>query len=255
MMPDSEIAVSVVVYARNAQRKLPRCLRALQGQTLRAGAGMEAIVVDGGSGDRTHEIALEYHTADPEFVRVHRQSRADPSCAGQTGLALARGKYVAFCGAGDTAPPGRYRALYEACEMGSLEFAGVAGANIWDRALRGMLARREFLLAHGLPVKTGCARAEQLAAYGTLRTLVSADALPLFCAGWVDTLRGVCLEEYRKSGGGAAFYERMISLAGEPQVMEAIALAGRSALAGGRRRFYDAFRARDWGKVERYVRH
>ena len=250
-MFDSEIAVSVIVYAHNAGRTLPRCLRSLQNQSLRSSARMEVIVVDGGSIDRTHEIALEFHAADPEFFRVHRLNSADAFCADQTGLALARGKYAAFCDAKDIAPPDMYQALYEACEANGAAFAG---GDIWNRALGGMLVCKEFLLAHGLPVNTGFVRAEQLAAYGTLRALAFPRDLPLFCAGWTQTLRGVCLEEYRKSRGGTAFYESMISLAEEPQVMETMALAERGALDRGHRKFYDAFGARDWVKIGRRLR-
>jgi len=70
----------------------------------------------------------------------------------------------------------------------------------------------------------------------------------------VKTLRGVCLEEYCKSKNSAAFYEGMISLAGEPQVMEAMALAQRGALHRGHRRFFDAFKKRDWIGLERQFR-
>ena len=251
-MPENEIAVSVIVYARNAQRTLPRCLRALQSQTLRSSAAMEVIVIDGGSSDRTHEIALEFHVAEPDFIRVHRLNSADAFCAEQTGLALARGKYVAFHDVNAVAPPEIYHALYVYCEKNNADFAG---AKIWGRTLRGMLARREFLLSHSLPVKTGYDRAEQLAAYDTLRALVSPDDLPLFCADWVKILRGICLEEYRKSKSGAAFYERMISLAEEPQVEEAMALAERNALDRGHKRFFDAFRARNWVAVEGKLRN
>jgi len=256
-MPDSEkeIAVSVIVYARNARRTLPRFLRALQNQTLRASAAMEVLVIDGGSRDRTFEAALEFHMAEPDFFKVHRLDSADAFRAEQTGLALARGKYVAFRNVNAAPPPEMYQALYAYCEKNGANFAG---AKIWEGSPRA-LARKDFLLAHGLPVnglhrQAGKTQAEQLAAYDTLRNLVSTDDLPLFCTDRVYTLRGICLEEYRKTKGGAAFYERMISLAGEPQVEEVMALAGRSALDRPHKKFLDAFRARDWVKVEKIMR-
>jgi len=250
-MPENEITVSVIVSARNDQKYLPHCLQALQSQTLR---DMEVIVVDCGSGDRTHEIALEFQRERPDVFRVHRQNSADIFCAQKAGLALARGKYAAFCGADEVAGPGMYEALFYTCEVNG---TGIAGGNIWARALRGMLVRRAYLLEHGLPVKTGFARDEQLAAYDTLRQLISPDELPLFCADWMETLRGICLREYRDSRagrGGAAFYRRMISLAGEPQVAQAVALADRGALDRAHRRFYDAFVSRKWIRLEKKMR-
>ena len=253
-MPEDEVAVSVIVPARNAQKNLPRCLRALRDQSLRVYADLEAIVVDCGSADRTHELALEFQREDPELVRIHRQSGADPAAAQRTGLALARGAYIAFCGTDETVPPDRFRALYEACEESGSRYAGSGGAKIWDRTLRGILARRDYLLAHGLPVKTGRGRAGQLAACATLRRLVSQKDLPLFCADWIPILRSICLEEYRAGKTGAAFYERMISLANEPQVEEALAHARREALDRKHRKFNDAFAMRDWIKLEKMMK-
>jgi len=253
-MPDIEIDVSVVVPARNAQKTLPRCLSALRDQSLRVYADMEVVVADCGSGDRTHEIALEYQRADPALIRIHRQTGADAFQAAKTGLALARGKYVAFCGADDIVPIDMFGTLYEACEDSGSLYAGSGGASIWAPALGGMLVRRAFLLAHGLPVKTGYDRAEQLAAYDTLRRLVSQEDLPLFRADWVKTLRGICLEEFRSCKTSAAFYEKMISLANEPQAEEVMAHARRDALDKAHRKFYDTFARRDWIKLEKRMK-
>jgi len=246
-MPESEITVSVIVCACNAQKKLPRCLQALQKQTLQ---NMEVVVVDCDSGDRTYEIALEFKQAAPAFYHIHRQKSAGLGQARQNGLALARGKYAAFCDARDIAPPDLYKGLYDFCEKTGAESSG----HIWERAPRNTLVRRAYLLKHGLPVKSGYARDEQLAAYDTLRKIVKRDNLPLFCADWMGTLRGVCLQIYRESKTSAAFYEGMISLAGERQVREALALAERDALARAHRRFYRAFAGRKWIKLEKMMR-
>lgn len=246
-MPESEITVSVIVCACNAQKKLPRCLQALQEQTLQ---NIEVIVVDCGSEDRTHEIALEFMKASPVFFQIHRQKNAGLDQARQSGLALARGTYAAFCDAREAAPPGLYQRLYDFCE----ETGAVSSGRIWDRDLRSMLVRRAYLLEHGLPVQSGYARDGQLAAYDTLRKIIKQDDPPLFCADWIATLRGMCLQLYRESKTGAAFYEGMIALAGEPQVREALALADRGRLDGKHRRFYDAFVARKWMKIEKKMK-
>jgi len=259
-MPDNEIAVhgevavSIIVTARNARKNLPRCLRALRDQSLRIYADMEAIVADCGSADRTYELSLEFQRADPGFFRIHRQTNADTFCAQKAGLALARGKYVAFCGADDAVPPDRFRALYEACEESGARYAASGEAKIWDRTLRGMLVRRDFLLAHGLPVKDSHDRAEQLAAYNTLRRLAGPQELTLFCTGWVQILRGTCFAEYRAGKAGAAFYEKMISLANEPQAEEVMAYTDRKALDRAHRKFNEAFAMRDWIRLEKMMK-
>jgi len=284
-MPASEIDISVIVPANNAQKNLPRCLRALQAQSLRARAGMEVIVVDGGSSDRTHEIALEFRQADPAFFRIHRQKGAGPSAARSAGLSLARGKYVSFCDACSWAEPTMCETLYGACEESGAEIAGFGCENIWDQTLGGKLIRRDFLLSQGpyedeevltarclahcvyyaaverplwhppaRPMQADFIRAGRLAAYDALRQLIAEENLPLFCADWMGALRGICLYEYRENASSAAFYERMITLAGEPQVMEALAHTERGTLCKAQRKFRDAFAARDWIKLERRMR-
>jgi glycosyltransferase involved in cell wall biosynthesis len=213
---------------------------------------MEVIVVDGGSADRTHEIALEFQRAAPALYRIHRQNDEDSAAMRSAGLALARGEYAAFCGADERLPPDRLGELYEICEKTG---SPSAGEKLWRPALRGALARREFLLAHGLPVKTGYDRAEQLAAYDTLRNLIGPEELPLFCSDWICILRGICLQEYRAGKGSAAFFEKMIALAGKPQAEDAIAHADRPALDRAHRKFYDAFAGRDWIGLEKKMKH
>lgn len=235
-MPENEIEVSAIVCARDAEKHLPRCLRALLDQSLRASHAVEIVVLDGGSRDRTFEAALEFKRAEPALFTVLRQDTID--------LSLARGKYVFFCGARDLPAPGLLGELHAACEENG---AAYIGGNLWTPGLRGLLARRDFLLANGLPVKTGT-RAEQLAAYDTLRPLVSPEDLPQFCADWAAALRGVCLEECRESADSADFYRRMISLAGEPQVVEAL------ARAECRGKFLSRFKARDWIGLEKMMR-
>jgi cellulose synthase/poly-beta-1,6-N-acetylglucosamine synthase-like glycosyltransferase len=89
--------VSVIVPTWNEERYLPKCLGSLVDQSVKE--PFEIIVVDGGSEDRTVDIAREY--ADKVFVR-----RGQPvGAARNTGAKNARGKVLAFIDADTVASP------------------------------------------------------------------------------------------------------------------------------------------------------
>ncbi|HEY1123012.1 MAG TPA: glycosyltransferase family 2 protein, partial [Haloferula sp.] len=67
----SEIVVSVVVPAYNAEAWLPLTLESACQQTLRE---IEILVVDDGSSDRTAEIAREFSGRDPRVRLISRKN-------------------------------------------------------------------------------------------------------------------------------------------------------------------------------------
>lgn len=86
--------VTVVVPARNEEKHIGACLKALRAQTIRP----EIIVVDGHSTDRTRKIAAKY--AD----RIVLDRKRGLSDARNVGWKAARHDVVAFCDA-DSVPP------------------------------------------------------------------------------------------------------------------------------------------------------
>lgn len=81
-------SVSVIVIVKNGERFLAEALHSIQRQTL---PPLETLVVDGGSTDRTAEIARSF--AD---VRYLRQPDSGISNAYNFGIAQAQGEFVAF---------------------------------------------------------------------------------------------------------------------------------------------------------------
>ena len=87
-------ALSFIVAAYNVEPYLARCLDSLVGQTR---DDIEVIVVDDGSTDGTAAVVAAYARRFPTLVRaVHREENGGPSAARRSGLALARGSWVAF---------------------------------------------------------------------------------------------------------------------------------------------------------------
>lgn len=112
MMNGAEL--SIIVPAYNAERTIARCLDSLVAQ----GSGdfpVEVIVVNDGSTDGTAELLASYAIVHPE-VRVATVENGGPSRARNIGLALATGRWVAFCDSDDWIDPGCYRTAVESAE-------------------------------------------------------------------------------------------------------------------------------------------
>ncbi len=92
MPPDilsPHLRVSVIIPAYNAARDLPRCLAALEQQTIPRDE-YEIIVVDDGSTDNTAAVA------EAAGVRVLRLAHSGPAAARNAGVSVARAPIVVF---------------------------------------------------------------------------------------------------------------------------------------------------------------
>jgi glycosyltransferase involved in cell wall biosynthesis len=92
-----EPVVSVVIPAFNAAEFIGQTLDSVLGQTL---ARLEVIVIDDGSTDETNAIVERFAESDPRIRLVH-QENAGVGAARNTGIRLARGRYVAPLDADD----------------------------------------------------------------------------------------------------------------------------------------------------------
>jgi glycosyltransferase involved in cell wall biosynthesis len=86
--------ISVLVCTYNRAELLGGALQSLVVQTLHK-SRYEVIIVDNNSTDATHEIARDYAGRYDNF-KVIREDRQGKSYACNTGIAAARGKYIAF---------------------------------------------------------------------------------------------------------------------------------------------------------------
>lgn len=93
--------VSVVIPLGNAERTIARTLRSAQRQTLR---DIEIIVIDDGSHDRGPDIVREAMATDDRII-LRSQPNAGVAAARNTGIALARGEFVAPLDADDLWSP------------------------------------------------------------------------------------------------------------------------------------------------------
>jgi glycosyltransferase involved in cell wall biosynthesis len=90
--------VSVIVPAHNEQAFLDDCIRSIVSQSLMS---IECIVVDDASSDATLDIAADWATRDRRVVVVRHDVNRGLAGSRNSGLQLARGRFVTFLDADD----------------------------------------------------------------------------------------------------------------------------------------------------------
>ncbi len=97
------IDVSVIVPFFNDRPYLTRCVLSVLSQNIR-----ELILIDDGSSDGSRQVAEYFSTKDRRIkLLLHKQNKGR-SAARNTGLAVAAGKWIAFCDADDYFMPRRF---------------------------------------------------------------------------------------------------------------------------------------------------
>ena len=111
--------LSVVIPARDVAPYLQECLAGIVTQSYR---NLEVLVVDDGSIDGTGTVARRFARRDRR-IRVITQAPAGPGAARNTGIAAARGRFLAFADADDVVAPHAYRVLLDALAATGSDFS------------------------------------------------------------------------------------------------------------------------------------
>ncbi|ROO88314.1 CDP-glycerol:poly(glycerophosphate) glycerophosphotransferase [Actinocorallia herbida] len=104
--------LSVVVPFHNVAEYLDSCLSSLAAQTV---TDLEVIMVDDGSTDDGARIAESWTVRDERF-RLIRREHGGPGAARNTGVARARGAFLAFADGDDVVPPDAYDLMLRTLE-------------------------------------------------------------------------------------------------------------------------------------------
>jgi len=102
------VRLSFVIPAYNEERYLPACLESILAQTRDLADGVEIIVVNNASSDRTREVALSY-----PGVTVVDEMRKGLPWARQAGFAASSGELIANVDADSRLTPGWVRQVLE----------------------------------------------------------------------------------------------------------------------------------------------
>jgi CDP-glycerol glycerophosphotransferase len=120
--------VSVIVPFYDVEEYFEECLETVAGQNFR---NFEAILVDDGSRDGSLAIAERYAARDPRF-RVVRRPNGGLGAARNTGVRVARGKYLTFIDSDDALPVGALWALVSSARRTGSEIV-VGSVRRFDR--------------------------------------------------------------------------------------------------------------------------
>lgn len=105
-----EPLISLCMIVKNEEASLPRCLQSIQGTV------DEVVVVDTGSTDSTADIARSFGA-----IVVHAPWQADFAAARNTGLAIARGRWILFLDADEALEPAEGPQLRALAQRGEFE--------------------------------------------------------------------------------------------------------------------------------------
>lgn len=100
--------ISVIVPIYNVEMYLENCLQSIISQTYKE---LEILLVDDGSTDNSGKIADDYSNLDCRVISVHK-SNGGLSDARNTGLDIAKGKYIMFVDSDDYIPADCIEYLY-----------------------------------------------------------------------------------------------------------------------------------------------
>lgn len=96
---ETKPVISVIVPAYNTRKYLSRCLDTLMAQTI---SEMEIIVIDDCSDENIYELIAPYLDQGGKSIYYERlDQHRGPGGARNRGIALASGKYIAFCDSDD----------------------------------------------------------------------------------------------------------------------------------------------------------
>lgn len=115
----SDIKISIIVPAYNAEKTLNRCMDSLLSQTIIN--DIEIILVDDGSTDNTPTMCDTY--ACNETVKVIHQKNGGLSNARNSGLKIAQGDYVLFCDSDDYVTSDYAEVLYNSINESDYDLA------------------------------------------------------------------------------------------------------------------------------------
>lgn len=123
-----EYIVSIIIPIYNVEKYLEECLDSLVKQTLQ---GIQVILVNDGSTDRSGEIADKYVAQYDNFMVVHKENEG-VSIARNIGLRYVKGKYILFVDSDDTMPADGCQKLVDEAEKYNADIIG--GRTAWKHS-------------------------------------------------------------------------------------------------------------------------
>ncbi len=144
--------VSVLVPAYNSAATLPRAVRSALSQDL---PDIEVVIIDDGSDDRTDVVARALAAGDARVRQITLPRNRGKAVAMNTGVAAARGRWIAVLDADDWYAPNRLSTLISLAEQRRVELVADNQFHYDDGAGAGY-ANSVSGAARRVPIGQGC---------------------------------------------------------------------------------------------------
>lgn len=122
-----ELDVSVIVPVYNVENYLESCLESLKNQTHR---NFEVLIIDDGSKDNSSIIAKQFCESDNRFKYTYQENKGLGG-ARNTGISIAKGRYVTFLDSDDKFPKTAISTLIRHADENNSEV--VLGRPMWEK--------------------------------------------------------------------------------------------------------------------------
>jgi glycosyltransferase involved in cell wall biosynthesis len=139
--------ISVVIPVYNTAYYLTQCIESVINQTLK---NIEIICVDNGSTDGSYELLLKYCKSNNN-ISVIRHIEGKQGGARNTGIEMARGKYIGFVDSDDFVASTMFEELYNAAQESHAEMAVCNIQFYYDNYLHGSYSIQDTLLEDKKP--------------------------------------------------------------------------------------------------------
>lgn len=120
--------VSVIIPIYNVQPYLKRCVDSICGQTY---TNIEIILIDDGSPDGCWKICDDYKTKDSRIVVIHQQNQG-LSGARNSGINIAKGRYICFVDSDDYIEENMVEVLYSNIKEYKADISCCGHKDIYD---------------------------------------------------------------------------------------------------------------------------
>lgn len=138
--------VSVIVPVYNVEKYVARCLESLVNQ--KCDCNYEIIIINDGTKDNSMDIVNDY-AARYDFIHVYTQENSGVSVARNTGLANARGEYIAFVDSDDFVSPFYISEMYTLAVKNNADIVQCRYCNYFeksDRSINVLLSHRNGVI-------------------------------------------------------------------------------------------------------------
>ena len=133
--------ISIIVPVYNVEKYIAKCLKSLTLQTLQ---GIEIIIVNDGSLDRSIDIIEKYVKENPTKIKYYEKKNGGLSSARNYGIEYATGEYIAFLDSDDYVEINMYEEMYNLAKKENADMVECDFIWEWEYGKKVYDKRREY---------------------------------------------------------------------------------------------------------------